>query len=97
MERGGSLGASAGAGAFGSSVTSIFSAIFYVTRKNIKPLSFGGGIHHCVGNQLARLETEIALTGLLQRFPNLKVTDPQNPQFRKSIALRGLTTLPATL
>ncbi len=70
---------------------------FDITRKNIKPLSFGGGIHHCVGNQLARLETEIALTGLLQRFPNLKVTDPQNPQFRKSIALRGLTTLPATL
>jgi cytochrome P450 len=70
---------------------------FDITRKNIKPLSFGGGIHHCVGNQLARLEAEIALTGLLQTFPNLKLANPQNPQFRKSIALRGLRHLPATL
>lgn len=70
---------------------------FDITRKNIKPLSFGGGIHHCVGNQLARLEAEIALTGLLQAFPDFKLSDPQNPHYRKSIALRGLIHLPATL
>jgi cytochrome P450 len=68
-----------------------------ITRKNIKPMNFGGGIHHCLGNQLARMEIGMALTGLLQRFPNLKLTDVQNPRFRKTIALRGMVNLPATL
>lgn len=68
-----------------------------ITRKNIKPMNFGGGIHHCLGNQLARMEIGMALTGLLQRFPNLKLTNVQNPQFRKTIALRGMVNLPATL
>lgn len=70
---------------------------FDITRQNIKPLTFGGGIHHCLGNQLARMEIGLALTGLLQRFPNLKLSEQKNPQFRKSIALRGLINLPATL
>jgi hypothetical protein len=68
-----------------------------ITRKNIKPMNFGGGIHHCLGNQLARMEIGMALAGLLQRFPNLKLTDVQNPRFRKTIALRGMVNLPATL
>ncbi|HEX3066894.1 MAG TPA: cytochrome P450, partial [Dongiaceae bacterium] len=68
-----------------------------ITRKNIKPMNFGGGIHHCLGNQLARMEIGMALTGLLQRFPNLKLADVQNPRFRKTIALRGMVNLPATL
>jgi cytochrome P450 len=68
-----------------------------ITRKNIRPMNFGGGIHHCLGNQLARMEIGMALTGLLQRFPNLKLTDVQNPRFRKTIALRGMVSLPATL
>ncbi len=68
-----------------------------IARKNIKPMNFGGGIHHCLGNQLARMEIGMALTGLLQRFPDLKLTDVQNPRFRKTIALRGMVNLPATL
>jgi cytochrome P450 len=70
---------------------------FDITRKNIKLFTFGGGIHHCLGNQLARLEIELAIGGLLQRFPNLKLSNPEDPQFQKRIALRGLVTLPATL
>jgi hypothetical protein len=66
-----------------------------ITRKNIKPLSFGGGIHHCLGAQLARLEGEVALTTLLKRLPNFELDDPQNPQWRPTFTLRGLINLPA--
>jgi hypothetical protein len=42
-----------------------------ITRENIRPLSFGGGIHFCLGAQLARIEGEIAIATLLRRLPNL--------------------------
>ena len=66
-----------------------------ITRKNIKPLSFGGGIHHCIGAQLARLEADVAIPALLKRLPNLELDDPENPQWRPVFTLRGLATLPA--
>ncbi len=40
-----------------------------ITRPNVRPLSFGGGIHHCLGAQLARIEAEIAIATLLRRLP----------------------------
>jgi len=36
-------------------------------------MSFGGGIHHCLGAQLARLEAELAFTALVTRMPNLEL------------------------
>lgn len=66
-----------------------------ITRKNIKPLSFGGGIHHCIGAQLARLEAEVALSTLLKRLPGLELDDIKNLQWRPTFTLRGLATLPA--
>ena len=36
-----------------------------ITRSNIRHISFGGGIHYCVGAQLARIEAEIAIATLL--------------------------------
>ncbi len=68
-----------------------------IARENIRPLSFGGGIHHCLGAQLACLEAEIAISGLISRFPNLKLDDPERPVWRPSISLRGLSSLPASL
>ena len=41
-----------------------------ITRRDVRPLSFGGGIHYCVGAQLARIEGEIAIATLLRRLPN---------------------------
>jgi cytochrome P450 len=67
-----------------------------VTRPNVKPLSFGGGIHHCLGAQLARIEAEIAIATLLRRLPDLRLDDADNPEWRPTFVLRGLKRLPAS-
>jgi len=67
-----------------------------ITRSNVKPLSFGGGIHHCLGAQLARIEAEIAILTLLRRLPDLRLNDAQNPEWRSTFVLRGLKRLPAS-
>jgi cytochrome P450 len=66
-----------------------------VSRPNVKPLSFGGGIHHCLGAQLARLEAAEALTALFERLPDLELTEVENPDWKSTITLRGVTRLPA--
>jgi cytochrome P450 len=67
-----------------------------ITRPNVKPLSFGGGIHFCLGAQLARIEAEIAISTLLRRLPELRLDDADNPQWRPTFVLRGLKQLPAS-
>ncbi|MCJ9702977.1 MULTISPECIES: cytochrome P450 [unclassified Bradyrhizobium] len=67
-----------------------------VTRQNVKPLSFGGGIHFCLGAQLARIEAEIAIATLLRRLPDLRIDDLENPEWRPTFVLRGLKRLPAS-
>jgi cytochrome P450 len=65
-----------------------------ITRSNVKPLSFGGGIHFCLGAQLARIEAEVAILTLLRRLPELKLLDADNPEWRPTFVLRGLKRLP---
>ena len=65
-----------------------------IRRTDIRPLSFGGGIHYCVGAQLARLEGEIAINTLLRRLPNLRIDDIEHPDWRQTFVLRGLNKLP---
>jgi cytochrome P450 len=67
-----------------------------ITRPNVKPLSFGGGIHFCLGAQLARIEAEVAIATLLRRLPELRLDDAENPEWRPTFVLRGLKTLPAS-
>jgi cytochrome P450 len=67
-----------------------------ITRPNVKPLSFGGGIHFCLGAQLARIEAEIAISSLLRRLPELRLDDAENPEWRPTFVLRGLKRLPAS-
>jgi cytochrome P450 len=66
-----------------------------ITRPDVKPLSFGGGIHFCLGAQLARIEAEIAISTLLRRLPDLRLDDAENPEWRPAFVLRGLKRLPA--
>jgi cytochrome P450 len=66
-----------------------------ITRPNVKPLSFGGGIHFCLGAQLARIEAEIAISTLLRRIPDLRLDDAANAEWRPTFVLRGLKRLPA--
>jgi cytochrome P450 len=59
-------------------------------------LAFGrGGIHHCLGAPLARMEGQIAIATLLQRLPNLRIaTDPESLRWNRGLFLRGLQKLP---
>jgi cytochrome P450 len=67
-----------------------------IARADVHPVSFGGGIHHCVGAQLARIESEIAIGTLLRRLPNLRLDDIDRPDWRQTFVLRGLNKLPAS-
>ena len=64
-----------------------------VGRGEGRHLSFGRGIHHCLGAPLARLEGRIVLEVLLERFSSIHLL-ADRPQFRNSIVLRGLRSLP---
>jgi hypothetical protein len=66
-----------------------------VGRQNIRPMSFGGGIHHCLGAQLARLEAELVFTALVERLPALELPEKDAPAWRHTFTLRGLHKLPA--
>jgi cytochrome P450 len=67
-----------------------------IRRADVHPVSFGGGIHHCVGAQLARIEGEVAIGTLLRRLPNLRLDDIDHPDWRQTFVLRGLNKLPAS-
>jgi len=66
-----------------------------VGRPGVRAISFGGGIHHCLGAQLARIEGEIALTRLLTRLPGLRLVDMETVEWKPTITLRGPRALPA--
>jgi len=66
-----------------------------ITRDEGSPLSFGHGIHFCLGAPLARLEGQIAIPSLLQRFPDLKLATDK-VEWNGALILRGLKALPVT-
>ncbi|WP_346728055.1 cytochrome P450 [Streptomyces sp. ISID311] len=61
-------------------------------RRRGPHLSFGGGIHFCLGKALARLEAECLLTALLKRLPGLRLSGA--PVWASRVAFRRLITLP---
>lgn len=63
-----------------------------VTRTEIEPLSFGGGVHFCLGAALARAEIEITFRQLIERFDRIELEGPE-PQFQDRLTLRGLPEL----
>ena len=66
-----------------------------VTRDARRHVAFGGGIHHCLGAALARMEGQIALSALLDRFERIELAG--TPTRRPTFTLRGLEQLPVTL
>ncbi|PQP54688.1 cytochrome P450, partial [Mycolicibacterium austroafricanum] len=49
--------------------------VFDVRRGAMGHLAFGHGVHHCLGEPLARMEMKIAFPALLQRFPTLRLDE----------------------
>jgi cytochrome P450 len=68
---------------------------FNPVRPDNVPLSFGAGIHYCLGQGLARLEARVAFARLFARFPGLKPAAA--PTRRDRLVLRGYQSLPVLL
>jgi cytochrome P450 len=67
---------------------------FDVSRDEGPPMSFGSGIHYCLGASLARVEGQVVLDRLLRRFPRWEPGFDGAPPRRDTLTLRGLQALP---
>jgi cytochrome P450 len=68
-----------------------------VSRADNPHLGFGAGVHHCLGAQLARMELQEGLRGLLGRLPGLRLAvDASELRFKPGMVLRSLQALPVT-
>jgi cytochrome P450 len=65
-----------------------------LTRESNQHIAFGAGIHFCIGAPLARLEMNISLPALIERFPKLELAG--EPTRRPTFVLRGYDTIPVT-
>jgi cytochrome P450 len=65
-------------------------------RLNNQHLAFSAGPHACIGAQLARLEGQIAIQSLVQRFPQMKLAGLR-PEWASTFGFRGLKSLPVLL
>jgi cytochrome P450 len=70
--------------------------VFDVHRNDTQHLTFGWGIHHCLGAALARLEGRVALDELLNRCPEWDV-DHDNIQLAPTSTVRGWQRMPNVL
>jgi cytochrome P450 len=66
-----------------------------ITRHPNPHVAFGGGIHHCLGANLARLEGQEAIKSLVQQFPPLRL-ETQKLEYQPLLNLRALTCLPVS-
>jgi cytochrome P450 len=66
--------------------------VFDITRSPNPHIAFGGGIHHCLGAALARIEAQEAFRGLAERFPRLELANDAL-EYMQSIEFRSLRAL----
>jgi len=58
-------------------------------------LAFGFGAHQCLGQQLARIELQVALTTLLHRLPHLRLpVELEDSEFKHNSIIYGLRSMP---
>jgi cytochrome P450 len=69
---------------------------FDIGRMQNPHLTFGHGIHFCLGAPLARLEAQIATVRLTERLPHIRLSGDE-PEWHDSLILRGVKSLPVTL
>ncbi|MBF6469296.1 cytochrome P450 [Nocardia beijingensis] len=70
---------------------------FDVTRSPNQHLGFGHGLHFCLGSSLAKLEAQVAIGTLVQRFPRLGfAADPDTLRWKIGVFVHGLERLPVT-
>jgi cytochrome P450 len=69
---------------------------FDISREPNVHLTFGHGIHFCLGAPLARLEAQIAATRLAERLPDVRLSGG-DPEWHDSLILRGVKRLPVQL
>ncbi|MCE2390898.1 MAG: cytochrome P450 [Proteobacteria bacterium] len=62
-------------------------------RRSRDSLHFGHGLHFCLGSHLARREMEVSLKALVERLPELRLTDPESVRISGTV-LRGPESLP---
>ena len=67
--------------------------IFDITRHPNPHISFGGGVHHCLGVSLARMEAQEAFSALVRKLSRLKLANP-NLEYHPSFNIRSLKSLP---
>jgi cytochrome P450 len=68
-----------------------------ITRDPAPHMTFGHGIHHCLGAPLARMEMRIGFPALLRRFPALRLAIPSDEvEFRRFTTVHGVRSLPVT-
>lgn len=69
---------------------------FDITRDDIPIMSFASGIHYCLGAALARLEGQVAMQRLFERYPDLEMA-VDAPSRKAALTIRGLDHLPVRL
>ncbi len=69
---------------------------FDIGRTPNPHVTFGGGLHFCLGAPLARLELELALAEMIRRYPNMALTD-QPVEWTNTLVMRGCKALPLRL
>jgi pimeloyl-[acyl-carrier protein] synthase len=67
--------------------------VFDITRDASQHLTFGAGIHYCLGAPLALLEAEVAFAELFRALPSIALSDPERAEWQDRISLHGLQSL----
>lgn len=70
---------------------------FNIQRKQNRHLTFGQGIHLCLGAKLAREEGRVAVQALFNRFPNMDLDQVEGPEWLDAMVPRGTRRLPVRL